>query len=139
MLGRLTIDLAKQMNTTWTSVSTDPTVKGESKENEKIVTVALGVFDKTNSMNLFPLEFLMAKFFPWYKTTKYQALQDDWDTVREIGLRLIYDFVDRYDRDELDEMEKASYLAGAIERQRESNDITRDEMAELCLIALFVE
>ena len=49
----------------------------------------------------------MAKFFPWYKTTKYQALQDDWDTVRDIGLRLIYDFVDRYDRDELDEMEKA--------------------------------
>jgi len=128
----------KQMNTTSTSVSTDPTVRGENKENEQFVIAALGVFEKTNAMNLFPLEFLMAKFFPWYKTTKYQALQDDWDTVRDIGLRLIYDFVDRYDRDELDEMEKASYLAGAIERQRESNDITRDEMAELCLIALFV-
>eukprot|EP00985_Skeletonema_marinoi_P027094 scaffold21709_cov146-Skeletonema_marinoi.AAC.5 len=54
----------KQMNTTSTSVSTDPTVKGENKENEQFVTAALGVFEKTNAMNLFPLEFLMAKFFP---------------------------------------------------------------------------
>ena len=127
-----------KMNTTSTAVSADPFVRGENKENEQFVTAALGVFDKTNAMNLFPLEFLMAKFFPWYKTKKYQALQDDWDTVREIGLKKIYDFMDRYDRDALDEMEKVSYLAGAIERQRESNDVTRDEVAELCLIALFV-
>jgi cytochrome P450 len=126
------------MNTTLTVVSTDPTVRGENIENERFVTAALGVFDKTNEMNLFPSEFLLAKFLPWYKTKKFQALQNDWDTVREVGLKKIYDFVDRYDRDELYEMEKASYLAGAIERQRESNDITRDEMAELCLIALFV-
>lgn len=127
----------KQMNTTSTAVSTDPAVRGENKENEQFVTAALGVFDKTNAMNLFPIEFLMAKFFPWYKTTKYQALQDDWNTVRDIGLKKIYDFMDRYERDELDEMEKVSYLAGAIERQGES-DVTRDEVAELCLIALFV-
>eukprot|EP00985_Skeletonema_marinoi_P026090 scaffold19891_cov139-Skeletonema_marinoi.AAC.6 len=54
----------KQMNTTSTSVSTDPTVKGENKENEQFVTAALGVFEKTNAMSLFPLEFIMAKFFP---------------------------------------------------------------------------
>jgi len=35
-------------------------------------------------------------------------------------------------------MERASYLAGAIERQRETKEVTQDEMAELCLTALFV-
>jgi len=134
----LALILCLQMNTTSTVVSTDPNVRGENIENERFVTAALGVFDKTNAMNLFPFEFLLAKFLPWYKTKKFQALQNDWETVREVGLKKIYDFVDRYDKNELDEMEKASYLAGAIERQRESNDITRDEMAELCLIALFV-
>ena len=35
-------------------------------------------------------------------------------------------------------MEHVSYLTGAIERQRETNEVTQEEIAELCVTALFV-
>ena len=89
-------------------------------------------------MNLFPIEYLMAKYIPFYKSTKFTALQKDWDTVREVGLKKMQDFILRYDNNELDEAEQRSYLAGAIKRQRETNELTQDEVIELCLIALFV-
>jgi len=127
-----------QMRTTSTAVSTDPEVRSMNEENEKFVTATIGVFDKTNHMNLTPLEFLAAKFLPFYKTSMYQALLDDFNTVREIGLKKVNEFIKRYDNNELDEMERASYLAGAIERQRETNEVTQEEMAELCVTALFV-
>ena len=95
------------------------------------------MFEKTNKMSQYPFEFLLAKFLPNYKTSQFTALQDDWNTVREVGLKKIHAFIERYDK-ELDDMERASYLAGAIERQRKSNEVSQDEMAELCLIALFV-
>jgi len=127
-----------QMRTTSTVVSTDPDVRAANEENERFVTATLGIFNKTNHMNLDPLEYIAAKFFPFYKTSMYSDLLNDWNTVREIGLKKINDFIERYDRDELDEMERASYIAGAIERQRKTNEVTQDEMAELCLTALFV-
>jgi cytochrome P450 len=127
-----------QMRTTSTVVSTDPTVKAANAENERFVTAALGVFETTNQMNMFPHHYLIAKYLPFYKTSMYKELEKDWTTVREIGLKKIHDFIDRYDRNELDDMEKKSYLAGAIERQRQTKEVSQDEMAELCLIALFV-
>ncbi|KAL7554772.1 hypothetical protein ACHAWF_018331 [Thalassiosira exigua] len=116
----------------------DPTVKAANAENERFVTAALGVFETTNQMNMFPHHYLITKYLPFYKTSMYKELEKDWTTVREIGLKKIHDFIDRYDRNELDDMEKKSYLAGAIERQRQTKEVSQDEMAELCLIALFV-
>jgi len=127
-----------QMQTTSTVVSTDSEVRAKNEENERFVTAALGVFDKTNRMNLKPIEHIVAKYFPFYKTSLYRDFLNDWNTVREVGLKKIDDFIERYDRDELDEMERASYLAGAIERQRKTNEVTKEEMSELCLVALFV-
>ena len=127
-----------KMETTSTVVSTDPEVRAENEENERFVAAALGVFDKTNRMNLDPLEHILGKFFPFYKTALYRELLNDWNTVREVGLKKINDFIDRYDKNELNEMERASYLAGAIERQRETKEVTQEEMSELCLTALFV-
>jgi len=48
----------------------------------------------------------------------FKKLQSD--SISEVGLKKMYDFIERYDNDELDEMEKKSYLAGAIKRQREN-------------------
>jgi len=127
-----------QMRTAATVVSYDPEVRAKNAENERFVSAALGVFEKTNAMNMYPSEYLMARFLPWYKTSMYRDLEKEWNVVREVGLKKLYDFIERYDRDELDEMEKASYLASAIERQRETNEVSQDEMVELCLTALFV-
>jgi len=110
----------QQLETSASIVNPDPNVRAENSENERFVNAAIGVFGTTNKMNLFPLEFLMAKYIPWYKTTMFKKLQSDWDIVREVGLKKMYDFIERYDNDELDEMEKKSYLAGAIKRQREN-------------------
>ena len=129
----------KQMRTTPTMVSTDLRLREENAENERFVKAALGVFEKTNEINISPMEILVGRFVPFYKTAKFTELLSNWNTVREVGLKIIHDFVDRFDRGELDDMEKASYLAGAIERQRSSSgDISHDEIVELCLIALFV-
>ena len=127
-----------QLQTTATIVSSDPTIRERNAENEKFVNAAIGVFAKTNEMNLYPQEYLMAKYLPFYKSKRYTSLMDDWNTVREIGLKKMHDFVKRHDEDKLNENERNCYLAGAIKRQRESNEITQDEMVELCLIALFV-
>ena len=103
------------MNTALSIVSKDPTERAENAENERFVTAALGVFHKTNQMNLSPIEFLLATFLPSYKSQKFTDLLTDWNTVREVGLKKIHEFVERYDNNELDPMEKVSYLAGAIE------------------------
>ena len=55
------------MKTTSTVVSDDPSVKAANAENERFVAAALGVFETTNKMNMFPFEFLLAKYLPSYK------------------------------------------------------------------------
>eukprot|EP00579_Thalassiosira_antarctica_P022331 CAMPEP_0201988280 /NCGR_PEP_ID=MMETSP0904-20121228/92240_1 /ASSEMBLY_ACC=CAM_ASM_000553 /TAXON_ID=420261 /ORGANISM="Thalassiosira antarctica, Strain CCMP982" /LENGTH=493 /DNA_ID=CAMNT_0048542441 /DNA_START=374 /DNA_END=1855 /DNA_ORIENTATION=+ len=127
-----------QMRTASTVVSPDPVVREQNEENERFVTAALGVFEKTNQLNMLPTEFLKSTYLPSMKSSMYLEFEKEWDTVREVGLKKIHDFIDRHDRDELDEMERASYLAGAIERQRETEEVTQDEMVELCLTSLFV-
>merc|ERR1712176_1015156 len=115
-----------------------PDERAKYSENERFVTNAINIFHQTNLMNLSPVEIIIGKYFPFIKTSMYRKLMEHWKTVREIGLKKIYDFIERYDRNELNEMERASYLAGAIERQRHTKEVTQDEMAELCLTALFV-
>jgi len=127
-----------QMKTSSTIVSTDPDERAKYSENERFVTNAINIFHQTNLMNLSPVEIIIGKYFPFIKTSMYRKLMEHWKTVREIGLKKIYDFIERYDRNELNEMERASYLAGAIERQRKTKEVTQDEMAELCLTSLFV-
>lgn len=84
-----------QLKTASTIVSTDPDIRGKNAENERFVTAALGVFEKTNKMSQYPFEFLLAKFLPNYKTSQFTALQDDWNTVREVGLKKIHGFIER--------------------------------------------
>jgi len=119
-------------------VSTNEKDRARNAENEKFVTAALGVFDTTNRMGLFPQEFLKSTYLPGMKSSMYRDFETEWNTVREVGLKKIHDFIDRFDKDELDDMERASYLASAIERQRTSGGVTEEEMIELCLFALFV-
>jgi len=127
-----------QMNTTATIVSMDPNVRFENSENEQFVTSAIGVFHQTNLMNLSPVEIIVGRYLPFIKTSMYCKLMEHWNIAREIGLKKIHDFIERYDRNELNEMERASYLAGAIERQRKIKEVTQDEMVELCLTTLYV-
>jgi len=54
----------QQLKTSASIVNPDPNVRAENSENERFVTSAIGVFGTTNKMNLFPLEFLMAKYLP---------------------------------------------------------------------------
>ena len=127
-----------QMRTTSTVVSPDPVVRALNEENEKIVTTALRVFEKTNQLNMSSTEFMKTTYLPSMKSSMYLDFEREWDTIHDAGLKKIHDFIDRYDQDELDEMERASYLAGAIKRQRKTEEVTHDEMVELCLTSLFV-
>jgi len=51
----------------------------------------------------------------------------------------LHRFMDRYDRGELNELERASYFAGALDRYASGDaDVTKEELLEICLFALFV-
>mmetsp|Transcript_34659 Transcript_34659/g.42379 ORF Transcript_34659/g.42379 Transcript_34659/m.42379 type:complete len:341 (+) Transcript_34659:806-1828(+) len=127
-----------QYCTTATVVSADREVRARNAENELFVSAALGVFDMMNKMNLFPTEFLKSEYVPFMKSRMYREFEKEWTTVREVGLKKIHDFIGRYERNELNETERASYLAGAIARQKETGGVSQEEMIELCLITLLV-
>jgi len=127
-----------QYCTTATVVSADREVRARNAENELFVSAALGVFDMMNKMNLFPTEFLKSEYVPFMKSRMYREFEKEWTTVREVGLKKIHDFIGRYERNELNETERASYLTGAIVRQKETGGVSQEEMIELCLITPLV-
>lgn len=72
------------------------------------------------------------------KTSKYETMSEGFDIAWEIGFQKIQRFMERLKRNELNENEKASYLARAIERQAsENSNVTIREVQELAWTGLF--
>lgn len=70
-------------------------------------------------------------------TTKmYLDFEAAMDVVNEIAKDKISAFKDKWDRGELNEAEKASYVARAFERQKKEGKVSKDEMAEIVMFAL---
>jgi len=88
-----------------------------------------------------PYEMIMCKL--GIKTEKWRDMIDHWKTVQEIGSLKLDRFMERRQRGELNDVEKASYFHNALERfeaQPEGNEsnLTLDEVKQLCILSLFV-
>ena len=72
------------------------------------------------------------------KTKKYKTMSEGFDVAWAIGRKKIDGFMERLVKNELNENEKASYLARAIERQaEESSNVSIREVQELAWTGLF--
>jgi cytochrome P450 len=69
-------------------------------------------------------------------TPRLKKLHENLDTVLEIATRRIQNFQKRREEGKLDEQERASYLAKAMERQHDS-DLNMDEVTHICSMLLF--
>jgi len=110
----------------------------ESKENMIFCQAVIQTTEQSGRIAPDAKEIIANRLFG-YQTSQYKEFYNTWRVVREIGTKKIHKFIDRYDANELDEYERNSYMANALERLgRGEAEISKDEVLELCLIALFV-
>ena len=107
----------------------------ENEENLKFCTAAIDAMEQATGMGRVPYEVIMNKI--GFETASFKEFEKSWSVVRKIGIKKLTNFIDRYERGDMNEFERASYMANALNRLEES-DVSRDEMLELCLFALFV-
>ena len=108
----------------------------ENNENIQFCEATIKTMSLSGEFLLNPYHMFMVETLG-IKTKKYKEFEEAWSVVNEIGTRKIRTFIDRYERGELNDVEKASYLAGAIERQAaDDSEVTKEEMIALCLSSL---
>eukprot|EP00567_Pseudictyota_dubia_P012328 CAMPEP_0197441576 /NCGR_PEP_ID=MMETSP1175-20131217/7819_1 /TAXON_ID=1003142 /ORGANISM="Triceratium dubium, Strain CCMP147" /LENGTH=563 /DNA_ID=CAMNT_0042971879 /DNA_START=60 /DNA_END=1751 /DNA_ORIENTATION=+ len=88
-----------------------------------------------------PYEMVMKKL--GIKTAQWKEMINHWKIVQEIGSLKLDRFIERRKRGELNDVEKASYFANALERfeaqpDGDENNLTLDEVKQLCILSLFV-
>mmetsp|Transcript_2399 Transcript_2399/g.6952 ORF Transcript_2399/g.6952 Transcript_2399/m.6952 type:complete len:564 (-) Transcript_2399:181-1872(-) len=88
-----------------------------------------------------PYEIIMNKL--GIKTEQWREMIDHWKTVQEIGALKLDRFMEKRQRGELNDVEKASYFNNALERfeaqpEGDENNLTLDEVKQLCILSLFV-
>jgi len=109
-----------------------------SKENLIFCKAAIKAMFLGGYVGRTPSEIIAHKLFG-YKTKKYLEFYDSWSTVRKIGMKKLNTFVDKYRANQLNEYERNSYMANALDRiERGDSQISFEEMMELNLVALFV-
>jgi hypothetical protein len=113
------------------------------EENMKFCRAAIDAMEQSGKLGRTPTEGIAHKIFG-YKTESYKEFYESWTIVREIGMKKLHHFVDRYDAGTLSELERNSYMANAVERLEQENgngkeeQISKEEMLEVCMFALFV-
>lgn len=107
--------------------------KQPASENEILCKSSMQVNDDLFSMMISPMELVLSKI--GIKSSKYKSLCANAKLSEDIAMKKIEAFKERKLQGSLNDFEKASYLARAIDRQIDS-DITDKEMKELSSILL---
>jgi cytochrome P450 len=109
-----------------------------NKENIRFCEAAVRGLKLVGLLSHSPYELIMGDFLG-ISTAMYKEYKETWNVVNEIGTKKVHRFMERYERGVLNDLEKASYLASAIERQdSEDSEVTKEEMIALCVLALVV-
>jgi len=117
--------------------STESAVSIDQDHNENAIFCksAVSLMETSSSLQRTPYEYIMNKV--GIQTTGTKKAQELWNTVHRIGKA-------KYERNrsDLNELEKASYYAGALtrwhnEQAASSNSISKGEIMDLCIFALF--
>jgi len=69
-------------------------------------------------------------------TPTYKRFEEAMDKVNEIANYKINTFKEKWERGELNEAEKASYIAHAFERQKAEGKVSQETMSEIAMLAL---
>jgi cytochrome P450 len=115
----------------------DPTVSVEGHdENIRFCDAATKLMNLIGELQMSPYEVYMGRRLG-IKTKKYKMLMEAWMIIDEIARKKIISFIDRFENGALNDVEKASYLTGAINRQASGDsDISMAEMISLCISSL---
>lgn len=116
---------------------TDPAMSIESHdENIRFCDAATKMMNLIGELQMSPYEVFMGRRLG-IKTKKYKMLAEAWMVIDEIARKKITSFIDRFENEALNDVEKASYLAGAIKRQAsDDSDTSMAEMISLCISSL---
>jgi len=118
----------------------DPSTSIEegNEENMQFCKAAVKMMDMIGAFTFSPLEVFLGNVLG-IRTAFYKEFQEAWNVVNRIGTNKVYRFIERYENGTLSDLEKDSYLAGAIERQASGDsEVTKEEMIALCVVSLLV-
>jgi cytochrome P450 len=112
----------------------DPSTANE--ENIQFCKSNLRMADLAGIINFSPYEMIMGSLLG-INTRMYNEYKEAWNVVNAIATGKVNRFIERYQCGTLNDLEKASYLAGAIERQaKEDSAVSKEEMIALCVVSL---
>jgi cytochrome P450 len=112
----------------------DPSTTNE--ENIQFCKSNLRMADLAGHINFSPYEKIMGSLLG-INTKLFNEYKHAWNVVNGIATTKVNRFIERYHGGALNDFEKASYLAGAIELQaKENSDVSKEEMIALCVVSL---
>ena len=76
-------------------------------------------------MGCVPYEVIMNRIV--FVTASFKKFENPGVSFRKIGLKKLTNFIDSYERGDMNEFERVSYMANDLDRLEES-DVSRDEM-----------
>lgn len=92
----------------------------ENLENIQFCYAAIKFMDLLGEFQRNPLQKFMVETLG-IKTKKYKEFEKTYNVIDRIAMKKIQTFIELYECGNLTDMEKASYLAGAIERQADKD------------------
>jgi cytochrome P450 len=139
MFGELTECAAGDGTTGTATTNKEPALDhARHEENVKFCRAAIRAMELLSGLLMSPLQNMAYKV--GYKTQLFEEYMEAWNTVRTIGLGKVRDFEQKYKTGQLNEYERHSYMAHALQRLDEQGDsaaVTHGEVMELSLMALF--
>lgn len=127
-----------------TTPETKEDLDDNQKENVKFVKHTVGMLELTMALMFSPKETLINQFLPFFKTKKYREFEQEFESTLKIADKKIELFKNKYKLDELNDMQKCSYLANAMKRQSEQDlptdhpdYITDEKLLDISRMLLF--
>jgi len=107
------------------------------QENVEFCNAAMSAMEQMTALMMQPTEVMANKV--GYKTSAYKKYYEAFTMVREIGMKKLNHFAERYKKGELNELERNSYFANALHRLESDpqSGINYDIMMETSFLALF--
>jgi cytochrome P450 len=107
----------------------------EMKENIVFCEDAITCMEQMMQMAISPKEILADKV--GIDTALFKDFAARWAKVRVIGLKKLTAFANKYEAGDLNEHERNSYFAHAMDRLKDHPDISHEQMMEMAFMALF--
>jgi len=106
----------------------------ENALNIQFCNAVIASMEQMMQVAMSPMEILAHKI--GYRTTAYKNYASSWNTVHAIGMEKLKRFHERYKHGELNEIERNSYFANALDRFNDNSQLTHEQVMELSVMVL---